>query len=98
LAFVDFPATLAAGNIHYNTVDGFEEAAVTSQRIEIVVNGETKKVGGELSVDQLLRELGIEAGRVAVELNRKIVAKRDWASTRVESGSQLEIVQFVGGG
>ncbi|MFZ0595307.1 MAG: sulfur carrier protein ThiS [Bryobacteraceae bacterium] len=71
---------------------------MTSQPIEIIVNGETKSVGEDISVDQLLRELGVEASRVAVELNGKIVAKRDWASTRVESASRLEIVQFVGGG
>jgi sulfur carrier protein len=71
---------------------------VTSQHIEITVNGETKTVGEELSVDQLLVELGLDPGRVAVELNGKIVAKREWPSTRVEPGSRLEIVQFVGGG
>ncbi len=71
---------------------------MTSQHIEIMVNGEAKNVSKDLSVDQLLRELGVETSRVAVELNGKIVAKRDWASTRVESASRLEIVQFVGGG
>jgi thiamine biosynthesis protein ThiS len=75
-----------------------EEAGVSSQSIEIIVNGETKNMDRQLSVDQLLRELGIETGRVAVELNGRIVAKRDWASTCVESASRLEIVQFVGGG
>jgi thiamine biosynthesis protein ThiS len=46
----------------------------------------------------LLQTLGIKPDRVAVELNRTIVKQRDWASTGVEAGAQVEIVHFVGGG
>jgi len=50
------------------------------------------------SVSTLLAWLHIPADRVAVELNKKIVRKRDWEQTAVLSASQLEIVEFVGGG
>jgi thiamine biosynthesis protein ThiS len=36
--------------------------------------------------------------RVAVELNRNIVPRDQWAHTHLAEGDQLEIVHFVGGG
>jgi len=33
-----------------------------------------------------------------VELDRRIVKRAHWPGTNVSAGSQLEIVQFVGGG
>lgn len=68
------------------------------QHFEIHVNGEPKKVVGDLSVHELLEQLGLRPDRVAIEMNRKIVNRRDWLSTGVEAGAQIEIVQFVGGG
>ena len=68
------------------------------QAIGITVNGEMKQIPSGQSVSTLLRHLQIEADRVAVELNRSIVRKRDWEQTPVTDGSRLEIVEFVGGG
>ncbi len=66
--------------------------------IEIVLNGEARGVSAGLTVAGLLAELGVEGGRVAVELNREIVRKTAWEATAVEAGAAVEIVQFVGGG
>jgi sulfur carrier protein len=66
--------------------------------IEIIVNGEPATVAAELTVDHLLSHLELPADRVAVELNKRIINKRDWSSTCVGPGARLEIVQFVGGG
>lgn len=68
------------------------------QQIEILINGQTAKVSSGQTVLQLLAELGVRSDRVAVELDRQIVHKRLWESTRVAAGAQLEIVEFVGGG
>ena len=73
-----------------NQPDGLE--------IAICVNGEPRGVPKGLQVLDLLAVLGLEPGRVAVELNRRIVRKADWAATPVEEGASLEIVTFVGGG
>jgi thiamine biosynthesis protein ThiS len=35
---------------------------------------------------------------VAVELNRNIVPRTDWAATVLRNGDRLEVVHFVGGG
>lgn len=71
---------------------------VATDLIEIEVNGERTCVPPDLTVTALLSTLGIAADRVAVELNKSIVRKRDWENTCVPSGSQIEVVQFVGGG
>jgi thiamine biosynthesis protein ThiS len=66
--------------------------------IQIVVNGQLRAVPRGRTVVELLAWLGIEGGRVAVELNRTIMRREDWDKTEVGDGAALEIVQFVGGG
>ncbi|MGJ5815120.1 sulfur carrier protein ThiS [Paludibaculum fermentans] len=66
--------------------------------IPIKVNGEDRIVPDGLNIRQLLAHLGLDSGRVAVELNREIVRKPDWESTAIQAGASLEIVTFVGGG
>ena len=46
----------------------------------------------------LVRDLELDPERLAVELDRRIVKRAQWASTPLQAGSQIEIVQFVGGG
>jgi len=69
-----------------------------TRTIEVVVNGEPKRVPEGLDVARLLAWLAIDASRVAVELNREIVRKTEWNSTPVQDGAQVEVVWFVGGG
>jgi sulfur carrier protein len=66
--------------------------------IQISVNGETRSAQPGASVSDLLRELGLESGRVAIERNLEILPRPQWSATRVEPGDRYEIVQFVGGG
>ncbi len=69
-----------------------------TKTIEIVLNGEARRVPPGFHVDGLLQFLAIDPARVAVELNRRIVRKQDWAATPVEDGAEIEVVWFVGGG
>ena len=69
-----------------------------SELISIWVNGEAKNVPPNQSVSALLDSLKIASDRVAVELNKSIVRSRDWEKTTVPNGSQIEVVEFVGGG
>ena len=66
--------------------------------ITIVVNGESRAASAEATVIDLLRDLGLNAGRVAIERNLEILPRPKWQETRVEAGDRYEIVQFVGGG
>ena len=64
----------------------------------IVVNGEERATTPGAIVTDLLRELGLDAGRVAIERNLEILPRPKWSETKVEAGDRYEIVQFVGGG
>ena len=66
--------------------------------ISITVNGENRAAQPGARVTDLLRELGLDAGRVAIERNLQILPKPQWTETAVEAGDRYEIVQFVGGG
>jgi len=66
--------------------------------MEIIINGENQQVPGSLTVEDLLRYMEIQGDRVAVELNRQIVRRDQWAGTLLQDKDRLEIVQFVGGG
>ena len=66
--------------------------------MNITINGENREFGAELSVDGLLRELGLDPAKVAVERNLEIVPKSTYGQTHVADGDKLEIVHFIGGG
>lgn len=66
--------------------------------ILIFVNGQQQEVPAEQSVTALLQRLEVASDRVAVEVNKTLVRKRDWEQTKVPGGAQIEIVEFVGGG
>jgi thiamine biosynthesis protein ThiS len=66
--------------------------------VTITVNGEIRAASIEATVADLLGELGLNAGRVAIERNLEILPRPKWQETRVAAGDRYEIVQFVGGG
>jgi thiamine biosynthesis protein ThiS len=66
--------------------------------ISVVINGEARSVAPRQTLLEMLRSLGLDPSRVAVELDRRIVKQAQWSDTVVEPGAQIEIVQFVGGG
>ena len=66
--------------------------------MQLFVNGEQKTCDGPIALEQFILQLGMKGDRVAVELNREIVPRRQWADTRLHEGDRLEIVHFVGGG
>ena len=66
--------------------------------MSIAVNGEERAAKSGATVTDLLRELGLDAARVAIERNLEILPRPKWTETTVEAGDRYEIVQFVGGG
>jgi thiamine biosynthesis protein ThiS len=71
---------------------------VEPQTIEITVNGKAAFIPEDQNIEALLNRLGVQPDRIAVELDRHIVGKRDWAATAITNGAEIEIVEFVGGG
>ena len=64
----------------------------------IVVNGERRETPQGATVADLLRDLNLAAGRVAVERNLEILPRPRWPNTAIQPGDRYEIVHFVGGG
>jgi sulfur carrier protein len=67
--------------------------------MKLHINGEERSFpGAPLTLAALVETLGLKPDRVAVELNREIVARDHWAETLLHENDRLEIVHFVGGG
>ena len=66
--------------------------------LEIMVNGEPRRVPGPATAADLLRHLGLDPRTVVVELNRKIVRRPQLGDTALAEGDAVELVHFVGGG
>jgi thiamine biosynthesis protein ThiS len=64
----------------------------------IQVNGESRPTIAGGTVIDLLRELGLDNGRVAIERNLEILPRQKWSETLIVAGDRYEIVHFVGGG
>jgi thiamine biosynthesis protein ThiS len=64
----------------------------------IVLNGEPHSVAGGTTVAALVTGLGLVPAQVAVERNRDIVPRGEYARTELCEGDRLEVVTFVGGG
>ena len=66
--------------------------------LEILVNGESRRVPGPATAADLLRHLGLDPRAVVVELNRQIVRRPLLGATALADGDAVELVHFVGGG
>lgn len=63
----------------------------------IQVNGDNRTVTARTVLD-LVREMGFDPHKVAVERNLAIVPRSMHGETRLTEGDRIELVQFVGGG
>ncbi len=66
--------------------------------MNLTINGQARQIDGPLTVTGLLNILQLDENRVAVEHNREVLLKADFAAVKLSDNDRLEIVQFVGGG
>jgi sulfur carrier protein len=66
--------------------------------ITIHLNGDPYELPAPASINDLLARLEIDPRRVAVERNFVVIKRDQYGTTAIESGDQIEIVNFVGGG
>ncbi|GBE02912.1 sulfur carrier protein ThiS [bacterium BMS3Bbin06] len=66
--------------------------------MKISLNGEDYTAKEPVSVEGLLKELGVHPQRVAVEVNFRIIRKADYSRAMIKDGDSVEVVSFVGGG
>jgi len=66
--------------------------------MQVVVNGNDQTIADASSVQQMLQELAMGAGRIAIEVNGEIVPRSTFAECLLQEGDIVEIVQAIGGG
>ena len=66
--------------------------------MSVVINGENREIPSPITVTVLLRDLGLDARKIALEHNLEIVPRSAYDQTLVSDGDRLEIVHFIGGG
>ena len=66
--------------------------------MEVLLNGEIQQLPAEITITQLLQQLGLQDKRLAMELNGEIVARSYFQHQKIHAGDKIEIVHAVGGG
>jgi sulfur carrier protein len=66
--------------------------------MNLVLNGEKRKVTDIGTVADLLDELKLAAGLVLVEQNGQVVQRGQFAVTNLAEGDRIEIMRVVAGG
>jgi len=67
-------------------------------KIKITVNGKQMTINLKFSIKNLIEKLKIPNSKVAIELNREIVNKKNSNKILLKKGDKVEIVHFIGGG
>ncbi|MEK7856409.1 MAG: sulfur carrier protein ThiS [Acidobacteriota bacterium] len=66
--------------------------------MKVYLNGESKDIPDGLNLAQLLEHFELPSQRVAVELNKAVVRRADWAAVTIADSDTIEVIHFVGGG
>jgi thiazole synthase len=66
--------------------------------LRLTVNGQIRTAPTGTTVAALLRDMGVDPARVAVERNQDVIPRRTWAEAALADGDKVEIVAFIGGG
>ena len=67
-------------------------------KIKIVVNGKQMTVNLKYSLKNLIDKLKMPITKIAIELNREIINKKNINKIYLKNGDRVEIVHFIGGG
>jgi len=66
--------------------------------MHIIVNGEPNTVQEGHTAADLIKALGLDGRRVAMEINGEVQPRSGYAERRLAPGDRVEIVHAIGGG
>lgn len=66
--------------------------------MQVQINGEMKTLTASATIADMVQELGLDMSKIAIERNREIVPRSQFAATGLSANDQIEIVHFIGGG
>ena len=74
--------------------------ANSDTRIMIVIelNGESRSVTKDHSVQDLINALSLTNQALAIAVNREVVPRAQWATHRFSEGDKVDVVRAIGGG
>ena len=73
-------------------------SAPSPAALQVSVNGEPRAFAAGASALDAVTALGFAGRPLAVEINERIVPRRDLVQWRLAAGDRIEIVTLVGGG
>ena len=65
--------------------------------MRVTVNGKTHILPDQTTAEDLTRHLHMQ-GRIALEINHKVVPKSRWTDHALRDGDAVEVVRAIGGG
>jgi len=68
------------------------------KKIKIKINGKINKIDDKTKLSELVKNLKVPLKKVAIELNREIVNKKNLNKINLKVNDKIEIVHFIGGG
>ena len=68
------------------------------KKIKIKINGKINKIDDKTKLSDLIKNLKVPLKKVAIELNREIVNKKNLNKINLKGNDKIEIVHFIGGG
>ena len=68
------------------------------KKIKINLNGKIKTIIDKITLYELINDLKIPIAKVAIELNKEIINKKEIKKIKLENNDVIEIVHFIGGG
>lgn len=73
-------------------------SSLSTDSISLTLNGDLRRFRKSATVADLVRDIGLDPSKVAVERNLEIVSRSTLEDVVLADGDRLEIVHFVGGG
>ena len=68
------------------------------KKIKIKINGKINRIDDKTKLSSLMKNLKVPLKKVAIELNREIVDKKNLNKINLRTNDKIEIVHFIGGG
>lgn len=67
-------------------------------KIKIILNGEEKILQHEMTISELILEFDLDCKKIAIEKDLEIIDPATFGEVKLNDGSRVEIVHFIGGG
>ena len=69
-----------------------------TKKIKINLNGKTFFLPKGTSLFKVIKKTKLQPNKIAIELNRKIINKKNMNKIFLKNKDKIEIVHFIGGG